>query len=558
MNMKLLNKRAGQRCLSHSVVLSVAVAFGTARASAQIIAWDFNGNVGNETTVNATTNDGSLNTAVISRGAGLNTSSLGNAFSSTNYTASGNEANAISNNKYVQFGIGATPGNQVSLSTLDAVFRRSSTGPNAFRWQYSLDGFATAGTNINATAISYTTSPTNGDAQAQLSLSSITAMQSVAAGSTITIRLYGWGASATTGTAALGRLTGNDLAVGGTVSAITGSLYWDLNGSTPGVGGTGPGTWDTSTTANWNTNSGGTNNATYYSQAATPTFAGTPGTVNVAAAGVTVNGGMIFSASGYTIQNNAVTLGTNPTIEVTTAGHSASVNSTIAGGNGLIKTGAGVLTVGATNSYTGDTQIQNGTLALGSSGSIANSPKIILSNAAKLDVSAVTGGFSLASGQSIAGSGSVYGPVTVASGKVSPGESAGSLTFNSSVTFSSSSTLDIEAGGSQSGVDFDLVTVSGSGNTLTIGGATLVVNPTASAQTGVAYRVVEAVNGAVLDVSNFFGGLTNDQEYVASSVYKYIVRADTSHVEIEFTAIPEPTSLSLLAFAGMMGRRRRK
>ncbi|MCW5898163.1 MAG: T9SS type A sorting domain-containing protein [Flavobacteriales bacterium] len=132
-------------------------------------------------------------------------------------------AGAQSGNKYLQFSITANTGWQVSLSTLDANFRRSSTGPNAFQWQYSLDGFATAGVNAGA-EISYTGTATNGDAQAQIDLSAIAALQNVAAGTTITFRLFGWGASATGGTFAIGRLAGNDLAIGGTVEPGVGPM----------------------------------------------------------------------------------------------------------------------------------------------------------------------------------------------------------------------------------------------------------------------------------------------------------------------------------------------
>ena len=189
--------------------------------SAQILAWEFNTLAGNEVSVDATTNDANLATSVITRGAGLNASALGNAYSATNYTASGTKADAITNNKYFEFSIAPNTGYEASLSTLDANFRRSSTGPNAFAWQYSLDAFATSGVAIGSD-VSYTGTDKNGLAQTQISLSGITALQDVASGTTITIRLYGWGASATTGTFALGRLAGNDLAIGGTVESTSG------------------------------------------------------------------------------------------------------------------------------------------------------------------------------------------------------------------------------------------------------------------------------------------------------------------------------------------------
>jgi len=197
---------------------------------AQIAAWEFNGNTGDEVTVGATTLNANLTATSVNRGAGLNVSALSNAFSSTNFTASGTFTDAVTNNKFIQFTINTVSGFRVSLSTLDANFRRSSTGPNAFQWQYSLDGFATAGVNIGS-AISYTLTSTNGDAQAQINLSAIAALQNVENGITITIRLYGYGASATGGTFALGRLPGNDLAIGGTIASSNSISISSLTGS---------------------------------------------------------------------------------------------------------------------------------------------------------------------------------------------------------------------------------------------------------------------------------------------------------------------------------------
>lgn len=184
----------------------------------QIVAWDFFGNTGNEATVNATTNHSNLTTTTISRGSGLSTISAtppADTFAAANYTVSGTKADAITNNKFMQFSITADSGYKVSSSTLDVYFRRSSTGPNAFAWYYSLDGF-TNSVQIGSD-ISFTSTSKTGVAQTQIVLSSIEDLQNVESSTSITIRLYGWGASSTTGTFAIGRPTGNDLAIGGSV-----------------------------------------------------------------------------------------------------------------------------------------------------------------------------------------------------------------------------------------------------------------------------------------------------------------------------------------------------
>lgn len=185
----------------------------------QLLAWNLNGNAGNETSVTSTTTDPHLNASSLTRGAGVVSSTLANGFTGSGWNVT-TLADAVTNNKYYQFTVSASNGFQANLSTLDAYFRRSSTGPTTFQWEYSLDGFASAGVTIGS-PISYTLTTTNGDAQTQLDLSGITALQNAASSSTITVRLYGWGASASGGTFAIGRPTGaNSLAIGGSATAI--------------------------------------------------------------------------------------------------------------------------------------------------------------------------------------------------------------------------------------------------------------------------------------------------------------------------------------------------
>jgi hypothetical protein len=186
----------------------------------QIAAWQLNGATGSEVTRNATTLDPNLNTSTLSRIGGVNSSALANAFGGTNFTASGTRADALANWRGYTFAINTLTGYNVSLSTLDVRFRRSGTGPNNFAWYYSLDG--TSFTQIGSD-ITYTLTTTGGDAQAQINLSGITALQNVTFGTTITFRLIAWGATATTGTFAIGRsltagTTDYSLAIGGTVT----------------------------------------------------------------------------------------------------------------------------------------------------------------------------------------------------------------------------------------------------------------------------------------------------------------------------------------------------
>ncbi len=204
-----------------TMLLAIMLLVGSGSAWGQIAAWQLYGKTGSETSIDASTLNSNLNTSTLTRGVGLNASALANVFGSTNFTTSGTKADAITNNKYITFNIKAKSGFQVSLSTLDVRFRRSSTGPNAFRWQYSLDG--STFTDLGSADIGYTLTTTGGDAQTQISLSGITALQNVSSSTSIIFRLYGWGATATSGTFGIGRsltsgATDYSLAIGGSVA----------------------------------------------------------------------------------------------------------------------------------------------------------------------------------------------------------------------------------------------------------------------------------------------------------------------------------------------------
>ncbi len=112
------------------------------------------------------------------------------------------------------------------------------------------------------------------------------------------------------------------------------------------------------------------------------------------------------------------------------------------GAGGLTKWGTGRLTFDATNNYKGDTLIAQGTLALGLNGLLTNSPQIILSNNAVLDVAARSGGeLTLVSGRTLRGNGTVHGSVIVASGAtISPGFAIGTLVITNTLTLQSSCT----------------------------------------------------------------------------------------------------------------------
>lgn len=132
-------------------------------------------------------------------------------------------------------------------------------------------------------------------------------------------------------------------------------------------------------------------------------------------------------------------LSVNQTVDGTFAG--AIVGTAGARDMSLTKAGPARLTLTGANTYSGNTTISEGTLALGPGGSIANTPVIAVESGAFFDVSAVS--FTLGAAQTLKGNGTVNGAVT-ANGNLAPGNSIGTLSFAGDLTLGNSSTTIME------------------------------------------------------------------------------------------------------------------
>ena len=121
----------------------------------------------------------------------------------------------------------------------------------------------------------------------------------------------------------------------------------------------------------------------------------------------------------------------------------------------ILKSNTGKWTLSGTNTYTGNTTIAGGTLALSGGGSISNSPSIVIAGGATFDVSGLSMPFALGAGQTLGNSGST----AVLAGSASTGTGTLSLNYTNgmpaltvsggTLTLSASTVFSINNTGSQ-------------------------------------------------------------------------------------------------------------
>jgi fibronectin-binding autotransporter adhesin len=141
------------------------------------------------------------------------------------------------------------------------------------------------------------------------------------------------------------------------------------------------------------------------------------------------------------------------------------VIANISGNGNLAKTGAGTLSLAQPNTFSGNTTVSAGTLALAGVGSVAASPIISIDAAAVVNSTArADGTLTLASGQTLKGNGTVVGVLAGANGStLAPGTSVGALTNTGALLLQGGGTNVVEvidvAGGA--GVGNDYISVTG-------------------------------------------------------------------------------------------------
>jgi T5SS/PEP-CTERM-associated repeat protein/autotransporter-associated beta strand protein len=274
-----------------------------------------------------------------------------------------------------------------------------------------------------------------------------------------------------------------------------------------------------------------------------------PGGAVIVGGDPTVSAGPGFLKSTATIIGNDGGLGQGGgVIAFTHNAASYQFPNVMSGSLSVLVYGTGTTTITGSNTYTGTTVIQAGGLALGPSASIASSSQIAVGPLGVYDVSAVSGGYELAAGQSLFGVGTVIGPATgVVGSVVAPGgleDDVGTLTVLGGLTLLGDLKIDID------GATIDLL--DGSAGGLALGG-TVTFNEMSAPVGDLVFAKYATLSGVFSSFSGIPSGYAIDYNYLGGNQIALV------------GAVPEidPASAgSVLALVGgalgMLERRRRR
>jgi autotransporter-associated beta strand protein len=229
--------------------------------------------------------------------------------------------------------------------------------------------------------------------------------------------------------------------------------------------------------------------------------------------GVLMEGGTLLAGADV-ISTRPVTLG-NAGGRFDTGGFDVVVAGVVGGPGSLTKTGAGTLTLGATNTYRGATLVNAGRLAI--DGSI---------------VSHVT----VAAGAELSGAGTIFGNL-VNHGRISRGGAIGTVNVAGNVTFAPGSTFAVRA--DPAGTS-DRLVLGGTAARATLEGGTVDVQPSRGTyQPATRYTILTApggVTGAFAAVRSSSAFLEPTLAYDANNVFLTLARNETPFDSVALSA----------------------
>jgi fibronectin-binding autotransporter adhesin len=190
--------------------------------------------------------------------------------------------------------------------------------------------------------------------------------------------------------------------------------------------------------------------------------------------------------------------------------HNITLSGVLSGTGGLMKTGSGTLTLSGANTYSSNTVIAAGTLALVEPGSISNSSVINIGSGATLDVTGRNDDtLTLNNGRTLTGDGSINGKLaTMAGSTLIPGASIGTLTVTNNIVLGGNLLMELNRTNAQTSDKLNSIL-----GTITGGGTLTVTNLGPNLQAGDAFQLFSsAVSGfatITLPATNSSGGTYN-------------------------------------------------
>jgi autotransporter-associated beta strand protein len=227
----------------------------------------------------------------------------------------------------------------------------------------------------------------------------------------------------------------------------------------------------------------------------------------------------LFNWNGENTVAGPVTLNGNVVIGGAPADRGTPISLTLSGlvdgTGGLTKIAADRLILGGGYSYTGDTTVNAGTLALTDTGAFAGSSNITVHAGATLDLSgAFGGGLTLVNGQTLKGNGTVTGTLSAPAGSiVSPGLGIGELTVSGDVALQGTTVIELDA-------TRDTNDVLRNDGAITFAGTLQLTNIAGALAAGDAFKIFNATNytGSFANIvpANPGSGLAWDTSTLAS------------------------------------------
>jgi autotransporter-associated beta strand protein len=170
----------------------------------------------------------------------------------------------------------------------------------------------------------------------------------------------------------------------------------------------------------------------------------------------------------------------------------------ISGSGSVVQNGTGTLALNAANTYTGNTTVTAGTLALVEPGSVGASALIAVANGTTLDVTGrADQTLTLNSAKSLKGSGSVKGNLVAQSGSIfNPGDMIGTMTVQGNITLNGLLVMELNRTNGQTADE--LVSTTG---TITGGGTLTVTNLGPALQAGDTFQLFNRPVGGFVTVN---------------------------------------------------------